>query len=260
MIHKRQPLPPQKKHLGQHFLISQTPINTMLSAIKLTPDTTVVEIGCGNGILTRAILETKCKALHVIEIDADWANHIHETIHDDRLTIHHEDALKFDFNTIKTDGPLVLMANLPYLITFPLFTGLTKNHTLFSDAMVMIQDEAAERIAHTTGRRFGAVSMFLQHYFTFSLYDKVPASYFSPAPKVMSRLMRFQPKQTLMPLEDAEAFWTFVYACFKSPRQTLGNNLKRTTYQWKQLSAETLGLRAQQLSETELYALWQKIK
>jgi len=259
MTHSRQQLPPQKKHLGQHFLISQTPINTMLSTIPITEDTTIVEIGCGNGILTRALLETKCRALHVVEIDADWANHIYHTIKDPRLTIHHADALTFDFTQLKGSGRLVLMANLPYLITFPLFAKIVEHHPLFDDGMVMIQDEAAERIAHKTGRRFGAVSMFLQHSLTVTLSDAVPASFFSPPPKVLSRLMRFQPKQSRIPLENPEAFWSFVYECFKSPRQTLGNNLKRTCHAWQKLSTEQLQLRAQQLNEQQMYELWQEI-
>jgi 16S rRNA (adenine1518-N6/adenine1519-N6)-dimethyltransferase len=259
MAYSRQQLPPQKKHLGQHFLISQTPINRMLSTIPIDANTTIVEIGCGNGILTRALLETKCKALHVVEIDADWANHIFHTIQDPRLTIHHADALTFDFKPLKGDGRLVLMANLPYLITFPLFAKIVDHYTLFDDGMVMIQDEAAERIAHTTGRRFGAVSMFLQHSLTFTLSDTVPPSFFSPPPKVMSRLMRFQPKTTIMPIQDPDTFWAFVYDCFKSPRQTLGNNLKRTPHAWHKLSPQQLQLRAQQLSQEEMYTLWQEI-
>ena len=229
----------------------------MLSAIKLTPETTVVEIGCGNGILSSAILESSCKALHIVEIDEEWASYIDRTIHDPRLTIHLADAVTFDFAQLKGNGPLVLMANLPYLITFPLFEALTHNHTLFDDAIVMIQEEAAERITHTSGRRCGAVSLFLQHYFTFTSYEKVPPHFFSPPPKVMSRLIRFQPKKELMPIAQPREFWLFVRACFKSPRQTLGNNLKRTPYAWQKFSTETLRLRAQQLSVEELHRLFE---
>lgn len=253
------PLPRQKKHLGQHFLISDAPINSMLSAIPIGPETTVVEIGCGNGILTKAILSTRCKALHVIEIDPEWAEHLYNTVNDPRLTIHVADAVAFDFRSLKGDGPLVLLANLPYVITFPLLEKFTRDHLLFDDGMVMVQEEAAERIAHTSGRRFGAVSAFLQSYFDFTLHDKVPPYLFSPAPKVDSRLVRLKPKQTLMEIAEPEAFWLFMRACFKNPRQTLSNNLKRTYYAWQKLDAETLKLRAQQLSTAQLHELWLKI-
>jgi 16S rRNA A1518/A1519 N6-dimethyltransferase RsmA/KsgA/DIM1 with predicted DNA glycosylase/AP lyase activity len=72
----------------------------------------------------------------------------------------------------------------------------------------------------------------------------------------MSRLVRFQPNNELMPLTDAKNFWLFVRACFKSPRQMLGNNLKRTLYSWQKLPAETLQLRAQQLTVKELHEIW----
>jgi len=232
----------------------------MLSAITLTPETTVVEIGCGDGILTRAILASKCKAVHVIEIDPEWADRLAENIQDPRLTIHTIDALHFDFQGLKKEGDrLVLLANLPYIITFPLFEKLSHIHTVFDDAMVMVQEEAAERIAHTSGRRYGAVSMYLQYYFDFTAYEKVPPHYFVPAPKVVSRLVRFKPKEALLPIANPEAFWTFVTACFASPRQTLGNNLRRTTYKWQQLSEETLRLRAQQMTLQEMYGLWERV-
>ncbi len=256
-----QALPRQKRHLGQNFLISQEPINTMLSAITITPDTTVVEIGCGDGILTRAILDSKCKALHVIEIDPDWAERLADTIHDPRLTIHNVDALQFDFASLKKEGErLVLLANLPYVITFPLFEQFSQNHTLFDDGMVMIQEEAAERVTHTSGRRYGAVSIYLQYYFNFTAYERVPPHFFVPAPKVMSRLVRFQPRTALMPITDPTAFWAFIRACFVSPRQTLGNNLRRTKYKWQHLPEELLRLRAQQLDLNNLYKLWEQVR
>jgi len=250
-------LPRQKKHLGQHFLISEEPIHRMLSTVPLTPETTVVEIGCGNGILTKALLSTRCKAVHVVEIDPEWARYIQETIHDPRLQVHVADAVTFDFASLREGGRrLVLLANLPYVITFPLMERLCGQSDLFDEAMVMIQEEAAERLTHTSGRRYGAVSVYLQHFFTFTSYDKVPPSFFSPPPKVMSRLVHFVPRADRPQYTDAAAFWLFVRACFKNPRQTLANNLKRTKYAWQQVSSETLKLRAQQLTEAELYALF----
>jgi 16S rRNA (adenine1518-N6/adenine1519-N6)-dimethyltransferase len=255
------PQPKKKKHLGQHFLISQEPITTMLSTISVTPETAIIEIGCGDGVLSKALLaETPCKALHIIEIDDEWADVVQNSISDPRLTIHRANALDFDLPALCSQYErVVLMANLPYLITFPLFEKFSRNPELFAHAIVMLQEEAAQRIASTTGRKYGAVSVYLQYYFDFVLHEKVGPEQFSPPPNVMSRLLSFKPKAQRATLpDDHEAFWKFVRTCFASPRQTLRNNLKGSTYNTSVLSEKELSLRAQQMTFDDFISCFER--
>lgn len=254
--------PAKKKQYGQHFLRSFEPIQCMLNNVKVTRETSVVEIGCGEGVLTKAILnQTPCRALHVFEIDSEWADHTRTNITDERLHITVTDVLKAKFeNTLEPLAPCVLMANLPYQITFPLFERIAAAPQVFTHGVVMVQEEAAQRMVSTSGRRYGSISLLLQYSLQFTLLDQVPASMFSPPPKVMSRLVHFAPRPEVQKIEDATTFWKFTRSCFVSPRQNLRNNLKRTHYDWRTLSEETLKLRAQQLELSQFIAIWEQIK
>ena len=89
--------PRKKKFLGQHFLRKQSVVDNMISKVNVTPQTSVMEVGCGDGFLTRSILEqTKCKKLLVYEIDKEWVDFLGRSIKDDRLTINHENFLDVD--------------------------------------------------------------------------------------------------------------------------------------------------------------------
>ncbi|NTV95955.1 MAG: hypothetical protein HGA75_11160, partial [Thiobacillus sp.] len=59
-----------KKALGQHFLHDPSYLGRIVAAIRPEPDDLMVEIGPGQGALTRPLLD-KLKHLHVVEIDRD---------------------------------------------------------------------------------------------------------------------------------------------------------------------------------------------
>ena len=46
-----------KKKYGQHFLKDRFYVDQMIDAVHLDPTISVMEIGCGEGILTGAILQ-----------------------------------------------------------------------------------------------------------------------------------------------------------------------------------------------------------
>ena len=253
--------PKLKKKFGQHFYVMPRRSTICSPLFPLLKKTTVVEIGCGDGVLTRAILhQSPCKALQVFEIDPEWAEVVRGQTDDSRLTITLGDVMETDLEQeLKNEDHLVMLANLPYNITFPLFEKLATCAHLFTHGMVMVQEEAAQRMASTSGRRYGAISLFLQYHFTFTLHIKVPPEAFKPAPKVDSRLVEFVPRTNQQPLPNPVTFWKFVRACFATPRQTLRNNLKRTGYRWNNLDDQTLGKRAQQLVLDDFITIWKQI-
>ena len=247
-------------HLGQHFLRKQSTVDNMIDAAKITAETTIIEIGCGDGFLTRSILEqTACKQLIIIELDPRWANFVQENYGCDRLTVINADALLYDFTLLSQQKEVVLLANLPYQITFPLFKKLISHEGLFKEGIIMLQEEAAQKIAARKGRSYGALSLYFQHYFNVKLMEKVEPEAFDPAPKVFSRLLYFTPNTEQPAIENKENFWEFLRALFKTPRQTLKNNLKRTNIDLAKVPEEYFGLRAQQLELPALIALWNTI-
>ncbi len=246
-----------KKKYGQHFLKDQTLIHKIVDYVTITPETSIFEIGCGEGALTRAILQSDCARLWVFEIDPEWAEHVRSTIEDERLTVYEANFLDIDFaQQMAEHAPWTLLANLPYQVTFPILRKLQKNRALLKEGVIMIQEEVAQKIVATRGRGYGFVSLFFQYYFDWKLLDKIPPSSFYPPPKVFSRLLYFKTKTKLEPIPKEEAFWKFIKVCFKQPRRTLRNNLEQSHYDFSQLSTKTLSMRAQQMNMDEFICLW----
>ncbi len=255
------PIPRKKKSLGQHFLRKQSVVDNMIERVIVTPETSVMEIGCGDGFLTRSILQqTQCKQLWVYEIDDRWASYVRQEVVDERLTINTQNILELDFTPLKGHTPWVLLANLPFQITFPIFFLLIKNKALFNEGVVMIQEEVAQKLVATRGKKYSPTTLFLQYHFDMELMEKVEPGAFSPPPKVHSRLIYFKPNLNPVAIPDADNFWKFLKLCFISSRQTLRNNLRMTHYDLSAFDEELLAKRAQQLSFEDFLKIWDTIR
>lgn len=248
-----------KKKFGQHFLREQLYIDHMIDAVELTSSSSVFEIGCGDGFLTVSLLRTPLKRLWVFEIDESWASHVANTYPNSRMTIFTENILDTDFSRFEADKPWVLLANLPYQITFPILYRLAEHRSFFKEGVIMVQEEVAQKILKTSGRGYGFASLFFQHYFTWRPLDKVPASAFYPPPKVTSRLLYFASIENPQTIPQEKEFWAFIKRCFQQPRRTLKNNLLPYHYDLSRVKESTLLLRAQQLSMEDLLSLWNQL-
>lgn len=253
---QRQGIELKKKH-GQHFLKDATYIIPMLEAVKLTDAISVMEIGCGEGILTRHILEGPCKGLKVFEIDSEWASYVRNLYGaDSRLQVVENNILDVDWTSLQSDQPWILLANLPYQITFPILYLLQKHREMFLEGVVMMQEEVAQKIVQTSGRGYGYHSLYLQRYFTWKLLSKVPPEAFFPPPKVFSRLLYFKPILNVEPIEKEEEFWKFIKMCFHQPRRTLRNNLVQSHYSIEKIDDAVLKKRAQELGMKDFLSIW----
>jgi 16S rRNA (adenine1518-N6/adenine1519-N6)-dimethyltransferase len=251
---------PLKKQYGQHFLRDQAVVDQMLNHVMLTPQTSVFEIGSGDGFLTRSILATPIKQLWVFEIDPAWANYVRTQYPDPRMTVFEDNFLDIDFARLEPHKPWTLLANLPYQITFPILYLLQKHRALLDEGVIMVQEEVAQKIIRQRGRGYGAASLLLQYYFQWQLLAQVPPTAFYPPPKVYSRLIYFKPKRDVQPIPDEEEFWKFVKACFRQPRRTLKNNFAQTHYPIGILSEDLLHLRAQELGIGDFLNLWDLLR
>lgn len=249
-----------KKQFGQHFLRSRSVVDEMLNQVDLTKDTKVFEIGCGDGFLTRAILECPVERLWAFEIDHEWATYVRETIKDERFTLFETNILDFDWRRFAPYAPWVLLSNLPYQISFPILHLVVNHRDILQEGVVMVQEEVAQKIVKTSGRGYGFVSLYFQHYFVWQMLSKVPPGAFVPPPKVYSRLLYFKPRPTLDPIVDIDSFWQFIKICFRAPRRMLRNNLMQAHYDISRIPDEVLKKRAQQLTKAELITLWNLVR
>ena len=215
-----------KKRYGQHFLKDRFFVDRMIDAVRLDDKISVMEIGCGEGILTGAILQGPCKQLKVFEIDEQWASYVDKVYgSDSRLNIVLDNVLDAQWDLLADQGPWVLLANLPYQITFPIFHRIQQHRALFLEGV-------------------------------FIMLDKISPGAFYPPPSIYSRLLYFKPKQNLPTIEKEEEFWKFIKLCFHQPRRTLRNNLAQSHFDLSILDSEILLKRAQQLSMQDLLGIW----
>lgn len=248
-----------KKKYGQHFLKDYWVVDEIINSVTLDSSSSVFEIGGGAGFLTKGILQTNIERLWVFEIDADWVEYLSTNIEDSRLKIFHENILDVDFSIFEQHKPWTLLANLPYVVTFPILHLLQKNISMLKEGVIMVQEEVAQKLLKTSGKDYGYSSIFFQYYFDWKKLSKISPSAFKPAPKVFSRLLYFKPKFDRPEIPEEEKFWKFTKLCFKQPRRTLRNNLAQTNYDLEKLSEETLMLRGQQMNFEQLLDVWNKI-
>jgi len=218
-----------KKKFGQNFLVDETIISDIVTAIRPEAKDNMVEIGPGLGALTRPLLK-KLECLHVVEIDRDIIarlekDHLQE-ISDSRLLIHSGDALKFNFSSLPT--PLRIVGNLPYNISSPLLFHLASYVGIIRDMHFMLQNEVVERmVAEPSTPSYGRLSVMLQYRFHMEKLLDVPPESFRPAPKVDSAVVRMIPiPGKEVAVYNERLFASVVRTAFGQRRKTLRNTLR----------------------------------
>jgi 16S rRNA (adenine1518-N6/adenine1519-N6)-dimethyltransferase len=222
-----------KKSLGQHFLLD---INLLAKIVRAAGDVSthhVIEIGPGPGGLTRAILEANPCHLTAIEKDARCLQALAplKEKYGAQFTLLEEDALKVDITSIG-DTPRTIIANLPYnvgtqLIIDWLQLAAVQGPTALTGFTVMLQKEVAERMVAVVGdAAYGRLSVIMQQLTDAAILFEVPASAFTPPPKVTSAILRARILDK--PREDVplKALERVVAAAFNNRRKMLRQSLK----------------------------------
>jgi len=225
---------PKKPKLGQNFLRDQNAIQRIAASLGDLTGQTVVEIGPGQGAITRALAE---HAGHVIaiELDRELAPRLREQFPVERVTVVEQDVLQFDFAEASAVAGqrLAVLGNLPYYITSPILLKLAAAHAALDRAVLMVQREVADRIVAAPGSRdYGLLSVTVQMYGPPVSLFTLPPGAFSPPPDVHSTVFRwrFAPRFEELGVEEG-AFFRFVRQAFAQKRKTLANNLRAAKYE-----------------------------
>ncbi|MCM0043278.1 MAG: 16S rRNA (adenine(1518)-N(6)/adenine(1519)-N(6))-dimethyltransferase RsmA [Burkholderiaceae bacterium] len=192
-----------KKRFGQNFLTDRQVLHDIIRAIAPAPDDLMVEIGPGQGAMTRLLLET-LRRLQVVELDRDLVALLHKQFSPDRLLIHSGDALQYDFGALAGgERSLRVVGNLPYNISSPLLFHLAQYAPQVIDQHFMLQKEVVERmVAEPGGRDYGRLSVMLQWRYRMELLFIVPPEAFDPPPKVDSAIVRMVPIASPLPCKQ----------------------------------------------------------
>lgn len=220
-----------KARLGQNFLTDPGASAKIVDALGDVSRDLVVEIGPGKGAITRSLVR---KADHVVAIELDRvlaAQLRYEFTHAENIEIIEADVLQVDLDSLLRpfgDIRAQLVGNLPYYITSDILLKLFAGHRHFSQWVIMVQKEVADRLAARPGSRdYGLLTVTAQLYCDIDRLFTLPPGAFSPAPKVHSTVLRFRiaPKYQQLGVEPAR-FIEYLKLCFAQKRKTLANNLK----------------------------------
>ncbi|AEV37235.1 Dimethyladenosine transferase [Pseudovibrio sp. FO-BEG1] len=189
-----------RKSLGQNFLLDLNLTSRIARSAGDLSDCTVIEVGPGPGGLTRALLAAGAKKVIAIEKDtrclpalAQISEH-----YNGKLEVIEGDALKYNPAEL-ADGPIKIIANLPYNVGTQLLLGwLTTEEwpPFWSSLTLMFQKEVGQRIVAQTGDkaygRLGVLANWRCH--TDILFDLNPKA-FTPPPKVTSAVVQLHPRE-----------------------------------------------------------------
>ena len=221
-----------KKSFGQNFLTDTNILQKIVDTAEIDDQVNVIEIGPGIGALTEFLAERAAQVM-AFEIDHRLVPILSDTLRDfDNVTVVNEDILKVDLaqhiqNFKNPDLPIKVVANLPYYITTPILMHLIESGIPFSEFVVMMQKEVADRIsAQPNTKAYGSLSIAVQYYMTAKVAFIVPRTVFVPAPNVDSAILKMVRRpEPAVEVEDESFFFKISKASFTHRRKTLWNNL-----------------------------------
>ncbi|WP_373235679.1 16S rRNA (adenine(1518)-N(6)/adenine(1519)-N(6))-dimethyltransferase RsmA [Cohaesibacter celericrescens] len=220
-----------KKSLGQNFLLDLNLTCRIARAAGDLSNHTVIEVGPGPGGLTRALLHEGAKKVIAIEMDPRAMGALQEIAdhYPGRLDIIQGDALKVDVTELAPEGPVRIVANLPYNVGTQLLLGWLEQDTwppFYDSLTLMFQKEVAERITATEQDkaygRLGVIAGWRTH--ADKLFD-VSREAFSPPPKVTSSIVHLTPKSNPLPCK-LRYLEKITAAAFGQRRKMLRQSLK----------------------------------
>ena len=215
------------KSLGQNFVHDANVCRKIVRTAGVTSSDIAVEIGPGLGSLTLAMLE-EAQSVIAVEIDARLANQLPITAasHTDRahlLTVINEDALTL--KTLPAD-PTVLVANLPYNVSVPVFLHLLEILPSLRSGVIMVQAEVADRLAaKPNSKEYGIPSVKAAWWADVTGAGSVSRNIFWPQPNVDSKLVAFTRRATPGDEELRKKVFAIIDLAFAQRRKMLRSAL-----------------------------------
>ena len=197
------------KGFGQNFIINPGLPPKIVDASGVDKSWGVLEIGPGIERLPPLLAETMAGV--------------------DNFKLVLQDVLKVDLRALIEEEfpgmPVAVCANLPYYITSPIVMKLLGDRLPIQNLTVMVQKEAADRLAAAPGTRASsAISCAVSYYATSKLMFTAAPGSFYPAPKVTSAVVRMDIRTTpAVQVEDEDGYFALIRAAFGQRRKTAAN-------------------------------------
>jgi 16S rRNA (adenine1518-N6/adenine1519-N6)-dimethyltransferase len=209
------------RSLGQHFLVDERVLASVVEACGVGEEDEVWEVGPGLGVLTRELARIARRVVG-IELDARMVRVLAETVgHEGAVRIVHADATTFDFGEASPGA--VFAANLPYNVGTAVLVRVLESGR-FRRVGVLLQREVAQRLCAPPGSRtYGSLSLLVAHHGVARIVRTVSPGCFVPPPAVTSAVVRIDLRPDARP--DGRTF-SVVRTGFAHRRKTLARNLR----------------------------------
>ncbi|MFG6105928.1 16S rRNA (adenine(1518)-N(6)/adenine(1519)-N(6))-dimethyltransferase RsmA [Leptothoe sp. EHU-05/26/07-4] len=230
-------MPRPRKRFGQHWLRDPQILNQILAAAELCDTDRVLEIGPGQGVLTKGLVPFT-QSVVAVEVDRDLVRQLQQQFQaSERFHLIEGDFLDVDLTAALADhpnfqSPNKVVANIPYYITGPILEKLLgqirqPNPQPYDSIVLLVQKEVADRLYAEPGTKaFNGLSVRIQYLAECELICPVPAKAFKPAPKVDSAVVRLRPRTFSVQANNPKLLDTLVKQGFSQKRKMLRNNLK----------------------------------
>ena len=258
-------MPRAKKALGQNFLTDGRVVGKITAAAEIYSDDTILEVGPGRGILTRA-LASKAGKVITVEIYEQLIPSLYEKFSDHtNVEIVQGDARAISIDKlIPAEDRYKVVANLPYYAASPIVRRFLEADHKPTLMVVMVQREVGLDMTAKPGK-MGILSVATQVYGNPRIITSVPPRSFRPSPKVTSAVVKIDLyDKPLVPFMSPDGFFELVRAGFSAPRKQIHNNLRHRLNTNPDVIGELLAQakidpkrRAQTLSITEWGTLYE---
>ena len=217
-----------KKSLGQNFLKDDNVLNKIVNTISLQPEDLVIEIGPGQGALTKKLVQKNVN-LVCYEVDERTKPYLDKLCNSKTKIIFNDFMkadIKEDIGNIKYNN-LYIIANLPYYITTPIIKKIILDKLPVKSMILMMQKEVAERFSsNINSKEYGSITLYLNYYFKINKLFDVSRNSIDPIPNVDSSVVEFDVKTNKVLVENEELFFNIINDAFRQKRKNLKNNLK----------------------------------
>tara|TARA_A100001035_G_C27747374_1_gene484701 strand:- start:62 stop:853 length:792 start_codon:yes stop_codon:yes gene_type:complete len=250
----------KKKSLGQNFLIDEKIVDLIIKIANINNKNEVIEVGPGNGVLTKKIIEKKPKRFIAIEKDERLVK-ILNTKFGKNIEIINEDMMKISYEDYMKEN-LIIFGNLPYNISTQILAKWIKLKNLdkFCEKLIlMFQKEVAERIiAESNTKNYGRLAILSNWKMEIDKIIDIDPYSFSPPPKVKSSLLVFTPKKKFYKLKDPKNLEHITNIFFSNKRKMIKKPLKFLFQNFEEVSKKLfldLNSRPQNLNKLTYYKI-----
>lgn len=221
----------KKKKFGQHFLKDTRVCEKMILAGSVKKGDTVLEVGPGEGVLTKYLLEKRAIVI-AIEKDRELLPILKEKFKKEvkakKLILVEGDIrdIKLPSLNLENKGYKVI-ANIPYYISGLLFRFFLENKLQPNTLVFLVQKEVGERIT-TKDKKENLLSLSVKAFGTPIYISTVKRGAFSPAPKVDSAIVAIKniSREKFISKKHEERFFEIVKKAFNTSRKQLGHIFK----------------------------------